>query len=325
MTLVVAGHSDITPDYKELWIFKWAYSFHMPLFFFISGYLFCLTNPVEKMIQNGAYSAFIKKKVSRLLMPFLFINSLIFIIKATLITDPSIMQHPATLDIYSFIDTTFLHPTGFMWFLPALFMVFTISFPLYRFVKTDRLDTLAIGGGKSLIIIILMILFFICIRQLLPVIDFMQTSQAIYYITYFLTGVLYCENKRVADRFVWQYRFIIIPLFLILSASLMFKGYFAALAGIVFTTSLALVLEEKYGNLSVKISSLCYTVFLLSYFPQMFIRGPIAHNYPDINQYWLSALSFVMGILTPVAFGLVFLKLKNRHKIVGKTGILFGL
>lgn len=43
MTLVVAGHSDITSDYKELWIYKWVYSFHMPffvLFYFRFSFLF---------------------------------------------------------------------------------------------------------------------------------------------------------------------------------------------------------------------------------------------------------------------------------------------
>lgn len=53
MTLVVAGHSDITSDYKELWIYKWVYSFHMPLFFFISGFLFCLTNPITRLKQTS--------------------------------------------------------------------------------------------------------------------------------------------------------------------------------------------------------------------------------------------------------------------------------
>ncbi len=32
--LVVIGHADITLDYRDLWIYKWVYSFHMPLFFF---------------------------------------------------------------------------------------------------------------------------------------------------------------------------------------------------------------------------------------------------------------------------------------------------
>lgn len=123
MTLVVAGHSDITPDFKNLWIFKWAYSFHMPLFFFISGFLIALTVPNEKL-KN--YRTFLKKKAIRLLIPFLFINTIIFIIKATFIKDSSMLQHPVELTWKSLLESTFLNPMGFMWFLPALFTIFAI-------------------------------------------------------------------------------------------------------------------------------------------------------------------------------------------------------
>lgn len=322
MTLVVAGHCDITLDYKETWIFKWAYSFHMPLFFFISGFLFALTNPANRMTEAKAYKSFIKKKTSRLLMPFLFINSLIFIIKAAFIKDSSLMQHPLKLSIPSFLDTTFLHPTGYMWFLPALFVVFIIAFPFYKYLKTRRIG---IGGGNLLIFIALVITANIILGKFLPPIDFMQISQAIYYLTYFLSGILYYEFKPVADRFIKRYWIGITLLFLVLSASLILKGYLAAFAGIIFSTSFALILEDKCSNKVVKVASLCYTVFLLSYFPQMIVRGPIAHRFHDINQYWFSALSFVVGCLIPVAFGLIFLKLKTRHKLAEKSALLFGL
>ena len=322
MTLVVAGHCDITSDYKETWVFRWIYSFHMPLFFFISGFLFALTNPPERIIPKGAYSSFIKKKSLRLLGPFLFINSIIFIIKAAFIKDTSLMQHPLKLSIPSFIETTFLYPTGFMWFLPALFVVFIIAFPFYKYLKTSRI---AIGGGKLLIFTVLAITAIGIIGTFLPPIAFMQISQAIYYLTYFLTGILYCEFKPVIDRFIKKYWIGITLLFFALSASLILKGYLAAFAGIIFSTSFALILEEKCSDKVVKLASLCYTVFLLSYFPQMIIRGPIAHLFTDINQYWLSALSFVAGWLIPVAFGLIFLKLKKRHLLAEKSAILFGL
>ena len=35
--LVVIGHADMTSAYDELWIKRWIYSFHMPLFVFASG------------------------------------------------------------------------------------------------------------------------------------------------------------------------------------------------------------------------------------------------------------------------------------------------
>lgn len=129
MTLVVAGHSDITSDFKDLWIYKWAYSFHMPLFFFISGFLFAL----KYQLKSISFGAFVKKKAIRLLVPFLFINTVIFIIKANFIKDVSLMQHPVEFTMASFLDSTFFNPMGFMWFLPALFVVFIIAV-LFRMV-----------------------------------------------------------------------------------------------------------------------------------------------------------------------------------------------
>lgn len=142
MLSVVLGHSDITPDYKQLWYFRWIYSFHMPLFFFISGFLFSLTNPIERL-QTMSYTSFLKKKTVRLLIPFLFFNTVIFLIKATLVRDPSMMQHPTTLALDSFIHYTLFAPIGFMWFLPALFIVFVLIFPFWKIIRCK----LRRGGG----------------------------------------------------------------------------------------------------------------------------------------------------------------------------------
>lgn len=129
--LVVIGHSDITSDYKELWIYKWCYSFHMPLFFFISGFLFCLTNPTERLHQTS-YAAFMRRKGLRLLLPFFFINSLIFFIKALIIQDTTMMQHPVSFSLASYVNSTFFHPIGFMWFLPTLFLIFAMAYPVLK-------------------------------------------------------------------------------------------------------------------------------------------------------------------------------------------------
>lgn len=56
--LVVLGHSGMAePEIESHVVFlkKWIYSFHMPLFFFISGYLFSLTNPDFLKINAGHF------------------------------------------------------------------------------------------------------------------------------------------------------------------------------------------------------------------------------------------------------------------------------
>ena len=147
MTLVVAGHSDITSDFKDLWIYKWVYSFHMPLFFFISGFLFALTVP-NSQLNRISFGAFVKKKALRLLIPFLFINTVIFIIKAGLIKDPSLMQHPVEFTGTSFLNSTLINPMGFMWFLPALFVVFIITFLFRKLLVISDINRGVFAGHR---------------------------------------------------------------------------------------------------------------------------------------------------------------------------------
>lgn len=153
----------------------------------------------------------------------------------------------------------------------------------------------------------------------------MQISSAIHYITYFLLGVLYCDYKKIIDPYLRKYWWIIIPIFLSISASLLLTGVAAAICGIIFSVTLALLVEAKCSDMVVKVSSLCYTVFLLSYFPQMLIRGPIAHIFPSLNQYVLSTISFVSGLLLPIIFGILFLKIKANNNTINKLGLLIGL
>lgn len=154
----------------------------------------------------------------------------------------------------------------------------------------------------------------------------MQISKAVYYLTYFLLGILYCEFKPSVDKFIRGYWLILIPVFVSLSVALIFpSGYLSSICGIIFSTGLALILEKKCPDRLIKLSSLCYAVFLLSYFPQMIVRGPIAHRFPDVNQYIFSTISFVMGMFIPLLIGIIYLKIKNKHKLFKPIGYLIGL
>ncbi len=64
---------------------------------------------------------------------------------------------------------------------------------------------------------------------------------------------------------------------------------------------------------------------LLSYFPQMLIREPIAHKSPEVNKNIFSSLPFIIGLAIPIIFGLIFLKVKSSHQRISKLGTLIGL
>lgn len=155
--------------------------------------------------------------------------------------------------------------------------------------------------------------------------DFFKIKEALYFFPFFILGMLYCQFKSMIDSFIKRYWIIIVLIGFTLSASLVTSGYAAAIWGIMFSTSIALILESRCGSGIILLSGLCYTVFLLSYFPQMFIRGPIASRFSEINEYWLSVVSFVLGISIPLLIGLWYLKLRQRKSNISKIGLLVGL
>lgn len=308
--LVVIGHCDITLDYKRLWIFKWVYTFHMPLFFFLSGFLFFYTNPREKL-SSLDWKRFLWKKVKRLLLPYWFVSTVIFLIKARFI-DKSQMQHPLLLDWDTYFDMLLFRPVGFMWFLPTLFVIFLLFVLMKRFAVNNYIQR----GGVILLFVL---------GEIMPDVSFFKFSAAIHYSGYFALGIVYCTYKSQVDDWLRKYVLYILPVSFILSACLIKVELIAALVGILFSLSLSLAVENRCGSRVVALSDLTYAVFLLSYFPQMLIRGPIAHAFPEVNQYVFSAVSFVVGLAVPVLIGMWVLRMKQKSRVVASCALLIGL
>lgn len=69
--MVVIGHCDY--HYTELWLTTWVYSFHMPLFFIISGMLF-------RPEKYDNFKHFLKKKFKGLVVPYLIFSLITFVV-----------------------------------------------------------------------------------------------------------------------------------------------------------------------------------------------------------------------------------------------------
>ena len=116
--LVVLGHNDFA--LVSPFAYKVIYSFHMPLFFFLSGYFI---NP------SVGFWEFIKKRFNSLLKPYLFTIFMIYFV--------SVSFEKMGFQTAIFRITKSLYGSGYyidwvqLWFLPHLFVV---SLYAYMFI-----------------------------------------------------------------------------------------------------------------------------------------------------------------------------------------------
>ena len=140
--LVVIGH--YIPDNSPYWyitLHDIIYTFHMPLFMFVSGYVHWLTRRPVKYIN------FMWKKFQRLMIPYFFVSIIVISIK---IFTQNTLSVENPVEISAFLKMLYLPVAGnFLWFVYALFLMFLII----PFFNTNK--QLAILLMLSLIIYLL--------------------------------------------------------------------------------------------------------------------------------------------------------------------------
>lgn len=114
---------------------KWINSFHIYAFTLISGYIFAY-----KMKEGGyiKYLPFLKNKMKRLLVPYVF-TAIVWVIP--------ISQYFFRWDIITILKKYFLceNPSQ-LWFLWMLFDVFAISWPLWKWLSGNIATGLCLSG-----------------------------------------------------------------------------------------------------------------------------------------------------------------------------------
>lgn len=211
--LVFIGHA-ATPSflprpYVYEFIVQFIYMFHMPVFFFISGFL---SLKLLDMNLKTQYLPFIKKKIYRLGLPFLTIsiitNALIIILK-------QITNSPVGIkELLEMIKVIFLYPEngimGALWFLYTL-LIISILAPLI----------LKIPIKFTLVIAIILNIFFP------KSISFLALNRVAFFLVFFLLGIIfrrfYSESKALLEKGY----FLIISLFIIGITTYIYTGNFA--------------------------------------------------------------------------------------------------
>lgn len=192
MLWVVIGHAPLSiADFSAtfdascheyaIFLKKIAYSFHMPLFIMISGYLFYITR-----INKGApYKKTLADKFVRLGIPYIFFTVFAFFLKVYV----GGVERPVTLSLKSFLSAfvwPFEGPLQEMWFVAVILIYFSL-FGLYKKILNNKYLSIlcwccAVG------------LFLIPVNTMSGVFAF---NRAVHFFIFFFLGILIASNKPI--------------------------------------------------------------------------------------------------------------------------------
>ncbi len=118
MLFVISGHVFVSDKVYSLYI----HSFHIPLFFFVSGYLF----------HNAEIKTYVLKKLKRLIFPYFMYGIVILLLCVLLFSDFNYNKYiKSFLFFNNFPD---IPVAGALWFLTSLFFANIIFYLLNKFV-----------------------------------------------------------------------------------------------------------------------------------------------------------------------------------------------
>lgn len=312
--LVVLGHSGYTGTNISMdcpYLCSWIYNFHMPLFFFISGYLFSFTN--ESFIEMGKKNM-LWKKFQRLLVPYISIGIVLWCVKFVFSSFASVERH-FSMDVFlkMFVAPNTEGSTmGYLWYLITLFMVFVVM---------SVLSVLRVDLKKSRWCIAVVIISWLLLKYTNDV-EWFNISQVFWYMPFFITGILYKEYAIVIQRMINRGGYFNIFLSIVLSILLTFISidFFVykvvtALIGIWMSLSVCLFLIRKEWviNKVIPYGRYTYSIYLLSWFGQ-YATKIITVNVLHLNIWICIILLFIMGLLFPIMVDKIIDVLDNGRK-----------
>ena len=122
--LVVIYHHLLGAEFINNWIS----SFHMPLFFMITGYLYAFRDDYTKPVGE-----FIVQKLKGLMYPFVTLSFIVILWNAFFynILFPSVTPENSTLELFLLSITTYGYHA--LWFVPCLFYSSVVFFLLHKY------------------------------------------------------------------------------------------------------------------------------------------------------------------------------------------------
>lgn len=321
--LVVFGHSfHEYPDSSNgtsLLIYRLCYSFRMPLFMFVSGFLMMYTEFMRDKVPSA--SRFTLVKVKRLLIPYFTLTLLTYFPRASLsgLADESVELSVSGL-LQSLYVTEML-PIPYFWFLQASFLLLVSTYTVLTICRHLRLpDSIAVA---------VLIAIAICIECMdLNGREIFGYKQAIHYSIFFISGIIYCRYRPQIERWVPLDSFAAfgITFILWLATFLLWEGtpyvMFASFCGIAMCIAGSKLLVRHHITVIDHLIGANYMIFLLSWYLNVATQQVLSH-YVTLPWQLHTLMSLTFGIYVPwLAY--IYLRDHQDSKFIRWISFLLG-
>lgn len=314
--LVVLGHTERSGT--SFFIRDLIYSFHMPLFVFISGYLLKFTT--KEKIGDIKLGNFIIKKLKRLIVPYFVISSLAYVPKYLLV---KFALRPLELSIKDYILNMLYpwdNPIIFFWFLPTIFLIMLLTVVLYRIFK-----------NQTRIILVLSLIINLVSSELLDT-KFLNISGVLNYLIFFILGIYYLENEKKIEEILNKKNIIVLILTLIIlminviipMTNIKIIYILIAIIGIIFSISCSKIYLDLNLKFLDHLKGKSFSIYLFSWFPQVFIRI-LCYQILNLSMIVVIPISLLIGIYIPVLINLFIQKFTQKLPKLKFLKYIFGI
>lgn len=298
--LVVFGHSFLYPNYTEAnpqWykiLRNYVYTFHMPLFFAISGFLVR-----HRSIPSGYgynYVESTKKRAIRLLLPYITLTCIALIPKYFLSHLTTNKPPGSIADVLSVLFYPWKAPVEAYWFLPTLFVVSLLT-PVFLWAVKNSVS-------RHLVFCFLLCLAFILPQNKGP--QFLNYYGILYYLFFYYLGFYsYCviTEHVLAARKLSQGFWLLASLLIHITGFMylpenQFTKPLLAIMGIIPAVCFAILICRFGYKWLTPIFGMYFQIYLLSWFFQRVVMA--IYRTTDLTFTVLFPLSLVTGIVGPI-------------------------
>ncbi|MCM1076029.1 MAG: acyltransferase [Bacteroides sp.] len=323
--LVVFGHSfHQYPDGEQghsLLVYDMMYSFRMPTFIFVSGFLMAYTSILKPVHKVPTLGKFMVSKLRRLLIPYLTLTLVTFVPRAVM---SGYADDNVNLSLRQFFNSFFMPEDlviPYFWFIQASFILLIFSYVMFSLTRWS-------GHGHTSYILLMAVLFVILPLTELSDIKFFSLNAALRLAIFFLAGIVYALfMKRIDGIIPWSsyltfISFVIawaVTYFLTRDTDLLPVCQFC---GICMIISIAKIMESHHITWLDHLTGSNYIIFLLSWYFNVFSQQ-IMSRIVSLPWWAYTLMSLIAGVYGPYMF-YRYMKMNREKKIVRAISFLLG-